>query len=155
MTDHAIVISLDGLPYRRKILPPLPTKPLFLKGFPFKSNDEVATYKLATSFSPSVLLKISTVPWYQRTTELTGHWQLAAGKMVADDTCRRIQQLISEQLIRIATDSSGWLALYRDPQDSRLWELSYPQGEMQGGGPPKLTCIAKERAIAVFGQAGN
>ena len=50
---------------------------------------------------------------------LPGRWQLVAGKMVADDTCRRIQQLISEQLAKIATDSTGWHALYRDPQDSR------------------------------------
>jgi Immunity protein 27 len=88
-------------------------------------------------------------------TELTGHWQLVAGTMVADDTCRRIQQLISEQLIEIATDSSGWHALYRDPQDFRLWELSYPQGEMHGGGPPKLTRISSQRAKAIFGQTGD
>lgn len=88
-------------------------------------------------------------------TELTGHWQLVAGKMVADDTCRRIQQLISEHLVKIATDSSGWHALYRDPQDSRLWELSYPQGEMHGGGPHKLAHISAQRAKTIFGQAGD
>lgn len=88
-------------------------------------------------------------------TELTGHWRLVAGKMVADDTCRRIQLLISERSVKITTDSSGWHALYRDPEDSRLWELSYPQGEMHGSGAPKLTLITAQRANAIFGQAGG
>jgi hypothetical protein len=88
-------------------------------------------------------------------TELNGHWRLVAGKSIADETCERIQRLIREHLVKIATDPSGWHALYRDPQDSRLWELSYPQGEIHGGGPPKLTCISAQRAKAVYGQAGD
>jgi hypothetical protein len=90
-------------------------------------------------------------PLLPEETELTGTGNLVAGKMVADETCRRIQQLISERLVKIITDSSGWHALYRDPQDSRLWELSYPQGEMQGGGAPKLTHLSAQRANAIFG----
>lgn len=86
-------------------------------------------------------------------TELTGHWRLVAGKTIADETCERIQQLVRERLVKIATDTSGWQILYRDPQDSRLWELTYPQGAMQGGGPPKLTCVSVQRAKAVYGQA--
>jgi hypothetical protein len=61
------VWQLVGLITRRsqvQILPPLPLKPLILKGFPFKPNDYVATYKLPTSFGFSVLLKNSTVLWY-------------------------------------------------------------------------------------------
>ncbi len=88
-------------------------------------------------------------------TDLTGQWRLDAGKMVADDTCRRIQELITKQLVKVAVDSSGWHTLYRDPQDSRLWEHSYPQGEMQGGGPPKLSCISAERAKTAFGLASD
>ena len=85
-------------------------------------------------------------------TELTGHWRFIAGKPFADETCERIQQLVGERLVKIAIDTSGWQTLYRDPQDSRLWELTYPQGDMQGGGPPKLSCISVERARAVYGQ---
>jgi hypothetical protein len=84
-------------------------------------------------------------------TELTGQWLLVSSKVVTDDTCGRIQQLITIELVRLATDSSGWGALYRDSQDSRLWELSYPQSGVHGGDPPKLTCISAERAKAVFG----
>ncbi len=28
--------------------------------------------------------------------------------------------------------------LYRDPADNRLWELSYPNSALHGGGPPML-----------------
>jgi len=84
-------------------------------------------------------------------TELTGQWQLVAGKMVADDACRRIQQLTTEQLVKVGIAASGWLVLYRDPQDSRFWELSYPHGEMHGGGPPKLTCVTAQHAETVYG----
>jgi Immunity protein 27 len=87
-------------------------------------------------------------------TELTGRWQPVAGKMTADDTCSRIQELTNHQLTKIATDPSGWRVLYRDPQDSRLWELSYPQSELQGGGPPRLTCIPAHQAKATYGLPG-
>jgi hypothetical protein len=63
----------------------------------------------------------------------------------------RIQQLIRDELVKIAKDSSGWRVLYRDPKDSRLWELSYPQSELHGGGPSKLTCISSQLAETVFG----
>jgi hypothetical protein len=90
-------------------------------------------------------------PLLPNETDLTGHWQLDADKMVADGTCRRIQELISGYLVKVAVDSSGWHTLYRDPQDSRLWEHNYPQSQMQGGGPPRLSCITAERAKGVFG----
>jgi hypothetical protein len=67
----------------------------------------------------------------------------------------RILQLIRDELVKIATDISGWRVLYRDPKDSRLWELSYPQSEMHGGGPPKLTCISSQVAETVFGPIRN
>jgi hypothetical protein len=88
-------------------------------------------------------------------TDLTGQWRLDDGKMVADDTCTRIQELITKQLVKVAADCSGWHTLYRDPLDSRLWEHSYPQGEMQGVGPPKLSCISAESAKAVFGLSSD
>jgi hypothetical protein len=82
--------------------------------------------------------------------ELIGQWHSDAGKISADDTCHRIGHLIQERLIRIATDSTGWRTLYRDPQDSRLWELNYPQNEIHGGGPPRLTCVSSEYAEAIY-----
>ena len=39
----------------------------------------------------------------------------------------RITQLIGQELIKIATDPSGWRVLYRDPRDSRLWSSATPK----------------------------
>jgi hypothetical protein len=84
-------------------------------------------------------------------TELMGRWNFVAGDVLPDSTCVRIHDLIREGLVKIATDASGWNTLYRDPKDSRLWELTYPYSEMHGGGPPKLTCTSAQRARDVFG----
>jgi hypothetical protein len=70
---------------------------------------------------------------------------------VADATCRRIEQLIKDQLQKIGTDISGWEPLYRDPTDDRFWELTFPQGEMHGGGPPRLAWISHENARQKYG----
>ena len=50
----------------------------------------------------------------------------------------RIEALITTHLRAVVTTSDGWDRLYLDPDDGRLWELTYPHGEMHGGGPPEL-----------------
>lgn len=83
--------------------------------------------------------------------DLTGHW-LFKGRNVAGDTaCERIEWLIAEHLTLLGTDASGWNDLYRDPDDGRLWELTFPQPEMHGGGPPRLTCLSIEQARGRYG----
>lgn len=42
------------------------------------------------------------------------------------------------------------VVLYEDPVDGRLWEHSYPKGDMHGGGPPALTVITLESARAKY-----
>jgi len=84
-------------------------------------------------------------------TVLTGSWAFVSGKMVADDACQRITALTSSHLVKIATDVSGWNLLYRDPDDGRLWELTYPQSELHGGGPPQLKCISVSQAKQKYG----
>jgi len=74
-------------------------------------------------------------------TNLVGKWIVVEGKVVADETERRIQELIRTELQRISTDSSGWEILFRDASDGRLWELTRPQSEMHGGGPRRLHVI--------------
>jgi Immunity protein 27 len=88
-------------------------------------------------------------------TDLLGKWQIVGGEVVADDTCKRIQHLISSYLIQAAIDKSGWEKLFKDPQDGRYWELTYPQGEMHGGGPPRLTCLSLEQAKSKYGDSIN
>ena len=63
---------------------------------------------------------------------------------------RNIRSLVADSLAKVATDQSGWTSLYRDPSDNRLWELTYPHGEMHGGGPPTLRRITAEYALRKY-----
>jgi Immunity protein 27 len=86
-------------------------------------------------------------------TDLTGKWEASGGRVIADTICRRIDQLIARELVEVSRLPSGWAVLYRDPQDARLWELTYSQGELHGGGPPRLTCIPEQEARERYGPA--
>jgi|SRR6516162_1583464 len=79
-------------------------------------------------------------------TVLTGQWIFQDGRPVADRVCERILALTKSYLREVGRDASGWNALYHDPNDGRYWELTYPQGELQGGGPPQLRCLRAEEA---------
>jgi hypothetical protein len=79
-------------------------------------------------------------------TQLTGKWLSRDGRGVADETCVRIKGLVRSHLRQLGRDASGWDVLYRDPDDGRLWELSYPQSELHGGGPPQLRCLMLDEA---------
>lgn len=78
--------------------------------------------------------------------KLIGKWIYENGFVHKDKVSERIEWLIKHQLKRVGTDNTGWDVLYVDPADNRLWELIYPESEMQGGGPPTLTCIANDDA---------
>src|SRR5579863_9694687 len=84
-------------------------------------------------------------------TELVGQWLSSAGKVTADDVCRRIEYLIHNVFSHLAVDASGWLTLYQDSTDGRYWELSYPESGEAGGGPPRLRVLTYEEAKARFG----
>lgn len=77
---------------------------------------------------------------------LIGKWIYENGVMRKDETTHQIEWLINNHLKKIATDKTGWDVLYLDPDDKRLWELTYPQSEMHGGGPPSLINISNEEA---------
>ena len=79
-------------------------------------------------------------------TKLTGKWIFTDGIVKEDDISKRIKDLVVNYLLEIATDESGWYKLYKDPNDHRYWELSYPQSDLQGGGPPLLTNLSKVEA---------
>jgi hypothetical protein len=85
-------------------------------------------------------------------TDLVGSWIFDSGRTVGDAIEERITQLISRHLERIAAsaESGGWNTLYRDPDDGRLWELTYPQSGMHGGGPMRLTQIAADLAVSKY-----
>ena len=75
--------------------------------------------------------------------ELRGSWIVtaAAHGVMEDPTCQRIRALVANTLQLVAISSDGWRKLFRDPVDQRYWELSYPQSEMHGGGPPMLRVV--------------
>lgn len=77
---------------------------------------------------------------------LEGRWNVADGRVVADDVARRVDWLVHHVLVRVASDASGWDVLFRDPGDGRYWELTYPQNHMHGGGPPRLAVISPDEA---------
>jgi hypothetical protein len=83
---------------------------------------------------------------------LVGTWRDLGGRTEPDLTCDRIQWLLSERLERIAADESGWFTLWRDDRDGRLWELSYPQSELHGGGPPQLALLDRGVARLKYGE---
>ena len=83
--------------------------------------------------------------------QLTGHWIENDGQVIGDDVCQRIEWLVDSQLKQLAVDSSGWDTLLCDPSDGRLWERTYRQSEMHGGGPPQLKVISAEAARNKYG----
>lgn len=84
-------------------------------------------------------------------TEIVGQWVLHEGRIISDKASQRIGELVDCYLVEICRDPSGWDALYCDPDDGRLWELTYPQSGLQGGGPPQLRCVAKEEVELKYG----
>jgi hypothetical protein len=76
--------------------------------------------------------------------KLVGRWIREGDRTVPDATCQTIEKLISEGLKQVAEREGGWTVLYRDPHSGDYWELTYPQSEMQGGGPPMLMPLDAE-----------
>jgi len=79
-------------------------------------------------------------------TELKGSWIFNGASMDVDETTQRIESLISEYLVEISIDDSGWSKLFQDPNDKRYWELTYPASENHGGGFPLLKNLPQQEA---------
>jgi hypothetical protein len=54
---------------------------------------------------------------------------------------------------KLGNDLSGWDTLYADPTTGKLWELSYPQGHLHGGGPRELDEISLSTARVKYANA--
>lgn len=79
---------------------------------------------------------------------LTGRWVFDGSANLGDVVCERIEWLTRHELKRLANSSQwgDWEILFVDPSDGRYWELTYPQGDMQGGGPPQLQVLSAAEA---------
>lgn len=84
---------------------------------------------------------------------LTGSWTCVNNVVCADDVCKRIEWLVSNELIKVASSPQwgDWETLFRDPSDARYWERTYPQGNLQGGGPPQIQVMSEDDARAKYG----
>ena len=84
---------------------------------------------------------------------LIGTWLVEDGRARADAACERIEWLIAHHLKKIADNpqSGAWETLYRDPDDGRYWERTFPQGHMHAGGPPQLKCLTFQEASKKYG----
>ena len=85
-------------------------------------------------------------------TELIGKWETVNGGVRGDGTCERIEWLKTNHLQEVAISKQwgGWETLFKDPDDGRYWEQTYPQSEVQGGGPPRLTHLSVEEAQSKY-----
>lgn len=81
---------------------------------------------------------------------LEGRWLKIDGRVVADETTRRIEELITSDLSKIAASEDGWDILYVDDRDGRKWELTYPHKEWHGGGPPTLTLVSGDYVLTKY-----
>lgn len=84
-------------------------------------------------------------------TRLVGQWRMSDGSVVGDETCAHINQLIAGWLQEVAVSDGGWAKLYKDPQDGRYWELTYPHSDWHGGGPPMLMCMSNDEVEGRYG----
>jgi hypothetical protein len=82
-----------------------------------------------------------------------GAWSYRDGQMMGDSNCRRIEWLIHHHLQKVADSikAVAWETLYRDPDDGRYWEKTFPQSEIHGGGPPNLHTITSDEIKDKYG----
>ena len=83
---------------------------------------------------------------------LTGSWRYVDQEMRGDQVCERIEWLVLHHLKKSAASLQwgDWETLFRDPSDGRYWERTYPQGDLQGGGPPRLQVLSETEAKAKY-----
>jgi hypothetical protein len=79
-----------------------------------------------------------------------GHWPVDGSSVIADEMCQHIELLVANHLIELIHSADGWSTLFRDPTDDRLWERTYPQAKLHGGGPATLRCVSLAQARATY-----
>ncbi|PSQ82866.1 MAG: hypothetical protein BRD44_06480 [Bacteroidetes bacterium QS_7_67_15] len=84
-------------------------------------------------------------------TRIEGESEKAPGGGLRKDAGWKLILRLTERFERLGASDGGWSILYRDPADERLWELTYPQGHLHGGGPPLLRVVSEEEAAEKYG----
>jgi|SRR5215217_4860875 len=105
-------------------------------------NFENVTKSMSCSDNVDFLLwQKESTPLQPNETLITGKWINTVEMMVGDYNCKRIEWLTNHYLILTETRDAGWTKIYQDRTDQRYWAKTFPQGELQGGGPPQLRCV--------------
>jgi len=72
--------------------------------------------------------------------QIVGNWIYENGEIVADSNCKIIESMLKEELREIEVSEDGWTKRYQD-ENGNIWELTFPESNLLGGGPPQLTRI--------------
>ncbi len=67
-----------------------------------------------------------------------------------DGVAQRIAWLTENYLTYLTSDETGWFSLYRDPSDNRLWEKTFADSQLQGGGVPVLSVVTDAQAAEKY-----
>jgi hypothetical protein len=82
---------------------------------------------------------------------IVGGWVLKDGEVVGDQATRIIRHLVADHFIEVSEREGGWTTLHLDPTDGSYWELTYPQSEMHGAGPPALARLSADEVWTLYG----
>ena len=74
-------------------------------------------------------------------TDLNDIWSFENGRMVECGDGAIITGMLEHELESLRTEDGGWATIYRHRDTGDLWELSYPQAEVHGGGPRRLRLL--------------
>lgn len=75
--------------------------------------------------------------------DLRDIWHLEDGKVAARGDAAAIDEMLATKLEKLRTEEGGWIVIFRHRDTNQLWELSYPQSELHGGGPRRLRMIGE------------
>ena len=72
--------------------------------------------------------------------ELNDIWEFQDGRIRAVGDAKSINDLLKNKLVEVRKEN--WAILYRHKETGEFWDLTYPQGEIHGGGPRRLRVVS-------------
>jgi Immunity protein 27 len=85
--------------------------------------------------------------------EFNDVWELHDGRMCAAGDAVLIDDLLKNKLVEV--QKKNWAILYRHKETGEFWDLTYPQGEMQGSGPRRLRVVSDPNDWTPYPKGSN
>lgn len=82
----------------------------------------------------------------QNQKRFVGSWINTASGIQGDEIEQQIERMLHEQLTHVVSTADGWTQLFVDKATGQHWELTFPQGHLQGGGPRTLTAVTLDQS---------